>query len=127
MDSQREQSATTTTSSEMIQFSESYNAQTIFDQVWEAPYSWFDLPPATEQSNTTLPCVVLEVEDEEVLSETFVTAGMIEAATVAFYMDYVSKIKGPWKRTMASYLEDLDANDVDAILQLACFGEIRYG
>lgn len=113
----------------MIQFSDDYNAQTIFDQVWEAPYEWFSLPP---DSDGVLPCVVWEMSQDDMGneyadSETFVTAGMIEAATIAFYLDYVSKTEGKWRRTMARYLEDLDANDVDAILQLACFGEIRYG
>jgi hypothetical protein len=109
----------------MIQFSEGYNAQTIFDQVWEAPYEWFAL---NNPKVHTLPTWVNELDDMGAWCSTeHITVEMIEKATIEFYMVYVSKRTGSWARTMANYLEDLDADDVDAILQLAMFGEIRYG
>ncbi len=112
----------------MLQFSDDYNAQTIFDQVWEAPYEWFDY----KGGDTKLPATVCEVDypdgfAPEVVREYIVTAEMIEAATIRLWVEYQSQRNGSWFRTMADYLEDLDADDVDAILQLACFGEIRYG
>lgn len=108
----------------MIEFSEDYNAQTIFDQVWEYHYEWFALP---EDSNGQLPCKVLEMDPDmgdTVEAEYEVTVEKIEAATLSYYFDYVAK--RPNCVALADYLSDFDANDVDCILQLACFGEIRY-
>lgn len=107
----------------MIQFSESYNAQTIFDQVWEAPYEWF------RSVDDKLPARVHEIDEDGHVIETYlVTVDMLEEAVIKYYMEFVANNPNPKYKpaTMASYLEDMDANDVDSILQLACFKEIRY-
>lgn len=108
----------------MIQFSEDYNAQTIFDQVWEHPYEWFSHPILW---SAKLPSFIWEMDGDEIIGEHTVTIEKIEKATINYYLEYVSKHIGDWARTMSNYLEDLDADDVDCILQLACFEEIRYG
>lgn len=108
----------------MIQFSDDYNAQTIFDQVWEAPYSWFKLINAS----TTLPTLVTELDDDGMRVKTHhVTVDMMEKAVIEVYLNIISKRTGSWATNMANWLQDFDVNDVDAILQWACFGEIRYG
>lgn len=108
----------------MIQFSESYNAQTIFEQVWEAPYTWFGL---TNAKSIILPTWVDVMDgDGQIYKSVLVTVEMIEEAVIKYYLEYVSKRTGNWATPMSDYLEDMDANDVDCILQLAVFEEIRY-
>ena len=102
-----------------------YSAQQIFDQVWEAPYSWFRLT----SKSTTLPAYVGEVDDYKniLLSHDAVTEDQIKIAAIRNYFENWSKyVDSKWNRTLQSYLCDLDANDVDCILQLAMFEEIRY-
>lgn len=115
----------------MIQFSESYNAQTIFNQVWEAPYSWFGHRKFEYANhNPNVLGVVLEKDEDGKIIDNFkITIKMIEDAVIKNYIENVmpSNPRFPPTRTMAQYLEDLDAFDVDAILQMACFGELRYG
>lgn len=111
----------------MIQFSEDYNAQTIFDQVWEAPYSWFSTPSI----DTTLPQIVYEVSWEDGFtskkeSEVLVTAEMIEEAVWKVFKEIVSEYENFAPTNFADWVSDLDANAVDMILQMAMFGEIRY-
>jgi NAD-dependent dihydropyrimidine dehydrogenase PreA subunit len=104
----------------------SYSAQQIFDQVWEAPYSWFMLISA---ATSTFPAMVAEMDEdgETIVSSDIVTEDQIKIATIKNYFTYWYNHWNPnWKRTLQVYLGDLDANDVDSILQLAMFGEIRY-
>lgn len=113
----------------MIQFSESYNAKTIFDQVWESHYSWFT---RVRHIDDNLPENILghvaETDDDgRFIQVCAVTVDMIEEAVIKFYMEFVANRVGSWAKPMSDYLEDMDADDVDAILQLACFKEIRYG
>lgn len=103
-----------------------YTPQKIFDQVWEAPYSWFRLAP--DHKDFTLPTLVQELSYYDGWSanpenEFFVTEEMIEEATFKTWELYV---KPQGSRSLVDFIEDLDANDVDAILQVACFGELRY-
>ena len=107
---------------EMIQFSDYYNAQTIFDQVWESPYEWFRLA-----NGTTLPTVVDEIDDNgDILSSEIIDVKDIEEAVFKYYNEIVSKRTGTWATNLSDFLQDLDANDVDCILQYAMFGSIRY-
>jgi hypothetical protein len=109
---------------------DAYTPQQIFDQVWEAPYEWFMLPDVPENSSDNLPSVVWEINypnlfKHEKVAEFTITEEMIERATFRFFYEYI--IKNDPSRKLSDFVEDLDGNDVDAILQLACFGEIRYG
>lgn len=102
---------------------DAYTPQQIFDQVWEAPYEWFQL-----HDKSTLPCWVNEVEypdgfNAKVKSSYFIEVKHIEEAAFKYFDEIIRKEP---KRKLSDFVVDMDANDVDAILQLACFGEIRY-
>src|SRR5574339_655094 len=115
----------------MFQWSDDYNAKTIFDQVWEAPYEWFYLikfndPNIYDNHEGSCLEVVLEVGgDNRGISKTHVTAEMIDDAVIPTYKEYMNLPSDhPDCRSFAHWIEDLDANDVDLILQRAIFGEI---
>lgn len=107
--------------------SDSYTPQEIFDQVWEAPYSWFRLAP--DHKGYTLPTLVQELSYPDgwtpnVVAEFLITEEMVEKATFKSFYEYI--VKNDPSRKLTDFVEDLDANDVDMILQVACFGEVRY-
>jgi hypothetical protein len=111
-----------------VVLADGYTAQSIFDQVWEWPYGWFRL---SNQDSTTLPCWVDEVDDDGITVQSYlITHKMIVEASLKVWLDIVSW----WKKfgsepaliSLADWLTDLDANDVDNILQMACFDENRY-
>lgn len=108
---------------------DAYTPQQIFSQVWEAPYEWFGICPHTEGNTSTLPTVVDELEYNDGFTPSTVdhyevTEEMIEQAAFKFFDEIIRKDPS---RKLSDFVVDMDANDVDAILQLACFGEIRYG
>jgi hypothetical protein len=106
-----------------MKLSEDYTPQTIFNQIWEAPYDWFRLNNEAK-IGTVLPAWVDEVDDMgDVINIVIVTSEMIVEAAIRTWFEYVMP---QGRRSLADFLQDLDANDVDAILQVACFGELRY-
>lgn len=122
--------------STMFQWSDDYNAQTILDQVFEAPYSWFRLIDTNHtHQDTGIEClgVVGEIDEydddpDHVVDHWHVTAEMIDNVIIPTYTAFMNiPPDHPRFESFAHWIEDLDANDVDIILQMACFGEIRYG
>lgn len=118
----------------MFQWSDDYNAKTIFDQVWEAPYEWFYLiklndPNTYDDHEGSCLGIVLEVgEDSRGISKTHVTVEMIDKAIIPTYTAWMNfPSDHPRFQSFTHWLDNLDANDVDAILQRAIFGEIVYG
>lgn len=116
-----------------IQWSDDYNAQTIFDQVWEAPYEWFrDTRICDSIHNTDNECVGFVIannpnEGPDQL-EYHVTTKMIDDQVIPTYKQWMDLPPDhPRFQSFTSWLDNLDANDVDAILQMAIFGEIVYG
>jgi hypothetical protein len=106
-----------------IRLSEDYTPQAIFDQVWEGHYQWFKLTNPTKGGNV-LPAWVDEVDDDGTVIDSFmITPARITYSTIKTWFEYVMP---QGRRSLADFLQDLDANDVDAILQVACFGELRY-
>lgn len=118
----------------MFQWSDDYNAQTIFDQVWEAPYSWFVLvkendPDIYDNHPGSCLGIVQEYDvDEGPVKTVHITAEMIDKVVIPTYTNWMNLPPGhPRFQSFTHWLDNLDANDVDAILQMAVFGEIVYG
>jgi len=109
-----------------LQDDNTYSPQDIFSQVWEAPYSWFRLTSDTADLEKATVAEVSE-SGEVILDHQWITEDQIKRAAIRNYFNIWFDVEGKFSRTLYSYLVDLDANDVDAILQLAMFGEIRYG
>lgn len=111
---------------------DTYTAQAIFDQVWEAPYSWFQLTGTVttipNMGIATLPATVAEINEGSwtIASHKIITEDMIKIAAIRNYFSTPIEPTNKWHRSLYSYLVDLDANDVDCILQFAMFDEIRY-
>jgi hypothetical protein len=118
----------------MFQWSDDYNAETIFDQVWEAPYDWWlDWKPCESwkgpEPHNCLGIVKYDDPNEDdTVHHKHVTVEMIDGAVIPTYEAFMNiPADHPRFRSFADWIEDLDANDVDNILQRAVFGEIVYG
>lgn len=112
---------------------ETYTAQAIFDQVWEAPYDWFQLTGTVttipNMGIATLPATVAEIEEGSwtIVSHHVVTEEMIKIATINLYFEVIYPQNNErYNRSLYDFMVDVDANDVDAILQFACFGKLIY-
>jgi hypothetical protein len=80
-------------------------------------YGWFD---TSEEQH--FPVIVFEVDYEEknpVLSQKTVTEEMF----IEGIKKYAETLED---RSFDDLIEDMDANDVDIVIQLIMFGEIRY-
>lgn len=107
--------------------SETYSAQAIFSQVWESPYSWFQLTSNSELFENNPTVAELNEDSYTIASHKIITEDMIKIATITYYFSSVHEPVGSkWHCSIYAYLMDLDANDVDSILQVCMFGELRY-
>lgn len=103
---------------------DAYSPQEIFDQVWESPAPWFELMGEFHHhNNTKLPATVAEISEngQTCLSKHLITEDIIINAAIKLYFD---KVLGVMPFSM--FISNLDAIDVDNILQVAMFGEVRY-
>lgn len=88
-------------------------------------FGWFSVPQGQELK---LPANVHELDEDGTVIDTYaVSHEMFWDAFVKYCAMPGGGLNSRDTRTLADMYEDTDAADDDAILQLACFGEIRYG
>lgn len=122
----------------MFQWSDDFNAETILHQVFESSFSdgWFlelkECKAVVPGHENCLGIVVTDLEPDDPFitkeDHRHIFPEMIDNVMITTYTNWMDiPPDHPRFKSFASWVEDLDANDVDIILQMALFGEIIYG